>query len=239
MGISWIRQIRAVSVTMKFLVVASALVAAISAEADPQLLYGGYAGYAGYPYALGYGLGLKSAPCVNAVNIPVPCAGKRKRDADADPALLYGGYAHYGYAGVPFASSTGLDPITQGLDASTQGVAPYANYGYGLGYYGKRDAEADPALLYGGYAGYGYAGVPFASSTGLDPITQGLDASTQGFAPYANYGYGHGYYGKRDADADPQLLYGGCGGYAGYAGYPYAYGITHPSNLGLCVNYLG
>merc|ERR1712106_1264615 len=176
MGISWIRQIRAVSVTMKFLVLASALVAAISAEADPQLLYGGYAGYAGYPYALG----LKSAPCVNAVNIPVPCAGKRKRDADADPALLYGGYAGYPYAA--------------------------------------------------------YAGVPFASSTGLDPITQGLDASTQGFAPYANYGYGLGYYGKRDADADPQLLYGG---YAGYAGYPYAYGITHPSNLGLCVNYLG
>merc|ERR1712215_338461 len=101
---SWITQIRAV-VTMKFVVVASALVAAISAEADPQLLYGGYgyaglAGYAGYPYALGYGLGLKSAPCVNAANVPVPCAGKRKRDADADPALLYGGYA---YAGYPYA----------------------------------------------------------------------------------------------------------------------------------------
>ena len=160
--------------------------AAISAEADPQLLYGGYgyaglAGYAGYPYALGYGLGLKSAPCVNAANVPVPCAGKRKRDADADPALLYGAYpyAAYGYAGVPFASSTGLDPITQGLDASTQGLAPYAAYGYGLGYYGKRDADADPALLYGGYAGYGYAG------------------------------------------------------------YPYAYGVTHPSNLGLCVNFVG
>merc|ERR1712128_246528 len=162
-----------------------------------------------------------------------------KRDAEADPALLYGGYAGYGYAGVPFTSSTGLDLITQGLDASTQGFAPYANYGYGLGYYGKRDADADPALLYSGYAGYGYAGVPFASSTGLDPITQGLDASTQGFAPYAHYGYGLGYYGKRDAEADPQLLYGGYGGYAGYAGYPYAYGITHPSNLGLCVNYLG
>merc|ERR1719402_1334713 len=152
---------------MKFVVVASALVAAISAEADPQLLYGGYgyAGLAGYPYALGYGLGLKSAPCVNAANIPVPCAGKRKRDADADPALLYGAYAPYAY-GVPFGSSTGLDPITQGLDASTQGYAPYA-YGYGLGYYGKRDADADPALLYGAYAPYAY-GVPFGSSTGLD-----------------------------------------------------------------------
>jgi len=246
---------------MKFLVVASALVGAISASADPQLLagglgyagYGGYAGYAGYPYALGYGLGVKSAPCVNAANFPVPCAGKRKRDADADPALLYGGYAGYpyahaayGYAGVPFASSTGLDALTQGLDASTQGVAPYAAYaGYGLGYYGKRDAEADPALLYGGYAGYPYAhaaygyaaGVPFASSTGLDALTQGLDASTQGVAPYAAYaGHGLGYYGKRDAEAAPALLYGG---YAGYAGYPYAYGVTHPSNLGLCLNYVG
>merc|ERR1719435_818686 len=124
--------------------------------------------------------------------------------ATAGPQLLYGGlglgYAGYGYAAVPFASSTGLDPITQGLDASTQGLAPYAAYGYGLGYYGKRDADADPALLYGGYAGYGYAAVPFASSTGLDPITQGLDASTQGLAPYAAYGYGLGYYGKRDAD---------------------------------------
>merc|ERR1711982_92717 len=101
----------------------------------------------------------------------------------------------------------------------------------------KRDADADPALLYGGYAGYGYAAVPFASSTGLDPITQGLDASTQGLAPYAAYGYGLGYYGKRDADADPAILYGGYAGY-GYAGYPYPYGVTHPSNLGLCVNLL-
>merc|ERR1719315_894229 len=105
--------------------------AAISAEADPALLYAGYAGYAGLPLA--YGVGLKSAPCVNAANVPVPCAagyglvhyGKRDADAEADPALLYGAYA----AAVPFGSSTGLDPLTQGLDASTQGYAPYA-YGY-------------------------------------------------------------------------------------------------------------
>ena len=131
-------------------IVVSALVSCISATAGSQLVYSGLGlGYGAYPYALGYGLGLKSAPCVNAANVPVPCAGKRKRDADADPALLYGGYAGYGYAAVPFASSTGLDPITQGLDASTQGLAPYAAYGYGLGYYGKRDADADPTLLYG------------------------------------------------------------------------------------------
>merc|ERR1712133_176662 len=93
--------------------------------------------------------------------------------AEADPYYLGG------YYGVPFASSTGLDPITQGLDASTQGLAPYAAYGYGLGYYGKRDADADadPALLYGGYAGYPYAAYGY------------------GYAPYAAYGYGVGYYG--------------------------------------------
>ena len=61
------------------------------AEADPAAdayyaYYGGYAGYYGHPYGYGYGLyghpgyygrygyGLKSAPCVNALNQPVPCA---------------------------------------------------------------------------------------------------------------------------------------------------------------------
>merc|ERR1711990_1051656 len=121
------------------------------------------------------------------------------------------------------------------------------------------------------------AGVPFGSSSGLDPFTQGLDAATQGYVPYYGYGhhaYGH-YYGKRSADADaeaeadPEAFYGHYGypyglgynlGYAGYgyAGYPFAYGgiaatnaalghavaytaggVTHSSNVGVCTNYLG
>merc|ERR1739841_380508 len=111
--------------------------------------------------------------------------------AEADADAYYGGFGYpYAYGYVPFGSSSGLDPITQGLDASTQGYAPY------YGYYGKRsaDAEADAGVLYGayGYAGLPYAGyaaygaypyaygVPFGSSTGLDPITQGLDPVTQG-----------------------------------------------------------
>merc|ERR1711874_276616 len=79
---------------------------------------------------------------------------------------------------------------TQGLDASTQGYAPYLHHGY----YGKRSADAYYGVL--PYAHHAVAAhVPFGSSTGLDPITQGLDASTQGYAPYA-----HHYYGKRSAD---------------------------------------
>merc|ERR1712013_293535 len=145
-------------IIMKFLVVASALVAGICAEADPALLY---AGYAGYPYALGYGVGLKSAPCVNAANVPVPCAAGYglvhhygKREAEADPALLYGTYA----AAVPFGSSTGLDPITQGLDLSTQGYAPYAYAG----------------CPYAAYAGYPYAAAYGAFPHAVAATTAGL-----------------------------------------------------------------
>merc|ERR1712227_388109 len=145
MGISWILLIRAVSITMKFLALASSLLAAVSGQ---------YLGYAGYPYAAHAIVGLKSAPCVNAANVPVPCAAGYygKREAEAEPQYL----AYGAVAAVPFGSSTGLDPIAQGLDAVTQGVAlPYAGV-YGYGVYGKRDAEADPQVL-----AYG-AALPYA-----------------------------------------------------------------------------
>merc|ERR1711973_343810 len=106
--------------------------------------------------------------------------GKRSADADAYYGYAYGAYpyAYRAYAAaVPFGSSTGLDPITQGLDPVTQGVAVPA-YGH---YIGKRSADADAyyGYTYGAYP-YAYgayaaaAAVPFGSSTGLDPITQGL-----------------------------------------------------------------
>jgi len=193
---------------------ATALVAAVKAEADP---FYGYYGAGVLPYAHGYAHGVAYAgvpfgsstgldPITQGLD-PVtqgalPVAhyyGKRSADAEADPYYL-GGYAY----GLPVGHPSGADPITQGLDASTQGYAPYAygHLGYGYGhfghYYGKR--SADPYYL-GGYAALPYAAhgvvaaaVPFGSSTGLDPITQGLDASTQGYAPYA-YGYLGHYYG--------------------------------------------
>jgi len=101
------------------------------------------------------------------------------------------------------------------------------------GYYGKRDADADAAYVYG---------VPFGSSTGLDPITQGLDPVTQGYAPYAAYGYPYAaHYGKREAEADAQVV-------LPYAGYGYAAphavaatygGLVHSSLVGVCTNYVG
>merc|ERR1712136_651276 len=112
-------------------------------EADAYYGYGGYGlgyglGYGGYGYG-GYGLAIlgKSAPCVNAANIPVPCAAplgiwKREADSEAD--------AYYGYGGL---------------------YGGYGGYGLGYGYsgygYGKRsaDSEADAYYGYGGYGGYG------------------------------------------------------------------------------------
>jgi len=189
---------------------ATALVAAVKAEADP---FYGYYGAGVLPYAHGYayaGVPFGSSTGLDPITqgldpvtqgaLPVAhYYGKRSADAEADPYYL-GGYAY----GLPVGHPSGADPITQGLDASTQGYAPYAygHLGYGYGhfghYYGKR--SADPYYL-GGYAALPYAAhgvvaaaVPFGSSTGLDPITQGLDASTQGYAPYA-YGYLGHYYG--------------------------------------------
>merc|ERR1711881_185118 len=158
--------------------------------------------YAGVPFGSSTGLDPITQGLDPVTQGALPVAhyyGKRSADAEADPYYL-GGYAY----GLPVGHPSGADPITQGLDASTQGYAPYAYGHYGYGHhgliYGKRsaDAEADP------YYGFGYAAVPFGSSTGLDPITQGLDASTQGYAPFAHYGYGHHglIYGKRSADAD-------------------------------------
>merc|ERR1711953_659727 len=138
---------------------ATALVAAVKAEADP---FYGY--YGALPYAHGYAVagvpfGSPSGldPITQGLDAStqgyLPYAyghlgygylghyyGKRSADAEADPYYLGGyalPYAAHGVvaAAVPFGSSTGLDPITQGLDASTQGYAPYA-YGYLGHYYG-------------------------------------------------------------------------------------------------------
>merc|ERR1711973_464149 len=106
-----------------------ALVAAAYADADPSLLYGAY-GYGALTYAYG-----KSAPCVNAANVPVPCADGYaaavhyigKRDAEADPALLYG--AAYGY---PYAYGA----YPHAVAATTLGLTHASNVGLCTNYLG-------------------------------------------------------------------------------------------------------
>merc|ERR1712218_613390 len=181
MGISWIHRSELYHLhKMKFLVVAVSLFGAAyaEAEADADAYYGYYGyglrayaghGYYGYPYAYGayahpyaYGLaGLKSAPCVNAANVPVPCASYGKRSADAEPeaeaeadaAVLYGAY------GYPY-----------GLGAYGYGAFGYAGYPYGLTY-GAGVAATNNVL--GHAVAYTAGGVTHSSNVGVSPNSLG------------------------------------------------------------------
>jgi len=209
---------------MKFLVTLSAAVAAVSAQVVvPHLTT---------PYAYGlHAFGGKSAPCVNAANLPVPCAG-----------------APLAYAGYPFAAHYGK----REAEAEPEADAYYGYYGHGLGYAG-----------YGHGHGYGYGhAIGYKSA----PCVNAANVPVPCAAGYGHhYGYA-GHYGKREAEADAQVVlaghhglgYAGLG-YAGlgYAGLGYAglglhglpnpvhavvataAGPVHSSHVGLCTNYLG
>merc|ERR1712121_368910 len=102
------------------------------AEAEPWLGYG-----------LGaWGLGIKSAPCVNAANIPVPCRGPWKRDAEAEP------WWGYPYAvGSPVAGLVAHPngAVTPPYTPAQQAVAA----DHFAAKWGKRSADAEPWLGYG------------------------------------------------------------------------------------------
>merc|ERR1711915_3612 len=126
-------------------------------------------------YYGGYGLGYRSYGYYG------------KRDADAEPEAKAGADPYYygGYYGRGYGYGIGYRRY-------------YGGYGLGYrsyGYYGKREADAEPEAkadadpyYYGGYYGHGYGyGIGYRRY-------------------YGGYGLGYrryGYYGKRDADAEP------------------------------------
>jgi hypothetical protein len=222
---------------MQFLVALSAMATVSSAQ------------YLHHPYAFGG----KSAPCVNAANVPVPCAagpgfpfghyyGKREAEAEPEADAYYGhgyglGYGHHGYAlglkSAPCVNAANL-PV------------PCAS-GYHGHYYGKREAEADAAVLYAGhgypaYAGLGHAGLGYAGLgyAGLGHAAgHAVVATPAGLVHSSHVGLCTNYLGaavpcrrKREAEADAAVLYAGYGslayGYAGlgHAGLGYA-GLGH------------
>merc|ERR1712105_207545 len=130
-------------------------------------------------------------------------------------------------------------------------------YGYPYAYYGKRETEADPEPWTVGQIAAG-AHVAEAIKDGrahnVGVITNAAIApiaATHLVSAYA--GYPHTYYGKREAEADPALVYAGAVPYT-YGVLPYAgvhgtnpvhavahtaAGLTHSSNVGICTNYVG
>merc|ERR1712025_1128260 len=188
--------------TMIKAAIVACLAALAAAEADA--LYGNY----GYAAGLGYsGYGYAAAPY-------------RYNGAYGTPATV-GTYAPYGYA------------------ASGQYVAD----SFGAVHIAKREAEAEPEAdadaLYGTYghglglgysAGYGlgysrpiYGGYSTISSYAAPAIATGYAGLGYSRAIYGGYG---SYYGKRDAEAEPEAeadaAYGTYGGYGvglGYSSY--------------------
>merc|ERR1711971_1042285 len=130
----------------------------------------------------------------------------------------------------------------------------YAYPSYPYAYYGKREAEAEPEPWTVGQIAAG-AHVAEAIKDGR-PHNVGV-ITNAAIAPIAAThvayaGYPYAYYGKREAEAepeaDPALVYS-----TGLVGYPYAVGahavtnpvhavahtaagLTHSSNVGICTN---
>merc|ERR1712158_321152 len=198
---------------MKACIILFALAAAAYADSDPW--YYGY-GLGAYPY-YGYGYALAS-PCKNNAGVPVPCAGRKKRDADAeaDPWGYYGlgyGYPYYGYGyavsgdckndageAVPCALGT-LRWGRKKRDAEAE-AKPWGYYGYGYGY------------PYYGYGYYGKAapcvngyGAPVPCAAGRKKRESEAEAKPLVYA-HGLYGYPYSYaapavYGRKKREADP------------------------------------
>merc|ERR1711934_1069436 len=136
--------------------------------------------------------------------------------AEADPQFLYG---NYGYNTFPSTYAYG------------GAYSPYT-YGYNSFHYGKREAEADPALIYS--SGYHYPTVYSGLSHGV--------YNTHYTTPYVYGGIHH--MGKREAEAeaDPALVYtaglhtpytyGLNYNTFGYNAYPYTTAYTHHYGYG-------
>ena len=159
-------------------------------------------------------------------------------------------------------TNAAIAPVAATHLVSGYSAYPYAYSGYPYhAVYGKREAEADPALLYStGVAAYHpyalgahavtYAGAPHAVAYTPFGVTHssnvGICTNVEGAQVPCRR--------KREAEADSALVYGAAVPYGAYGVLPYAgvhgtnpvhavaytgAGLTHSSNVGICTNYVG
>merc|ERR1711882_14840 len=270
------------SLNMKAFVIV-ALVAAVAGEADPYTIgqvlagqtnggvltstaYHGGVKVAGFPYTA------VAAPVVSHAYAGYPYAYYGKREAEAEPEPWTVGQiaagAHVAEAikdgrphNVGVITNAAIAPVAATHVVAGYSAYPYAYSGYPYAYYGKREAEADPALVYStGLVGYPYA-------VGAHAVTYAGAPHAVAYTPFgvthsSNVGICTNVDGavvpcrrKREPDADPALVYAGVGaGAYTYGVLPYAgvhgtnpvhavahtaAGLTHSSNVGICTNYVG
>merc|ERR1719219_3332452 len=145
--------------------------------------------------------------------------------AEADPQLLYKSLLPTTYVQKPLVYNTPVvkpvvynTPVVQPL-VYKQAVPQYQAHSAGVSHTVlKREAEADPQLLYGGYQTYGYPAVhqpvvykkPLVYSA---PVVAPVVTPVKTYFNYAAKGQyiansaGVVHVAKREAEADPQLLY--------------------------------
>merc|ERR1711963_185390 len=189
-------------VNMKYLaVIAIALFGAAFVAAEPEAEaaahYYGHYGYGGYPYGLGYGYGRYYGGYYGyPYRFGYRGLYKREAEAEAEAAPAYPlAYAPYAYAPYAYAPYAPYYAYAVPAASSYQHVStPAATHG--ISQIHKREAEADPAVLYGAY----YPGVAH-HGLGATSYTQRSPQGLSGYYPY-RFGYGR---------------------YYGYYGYPYLY----------------
>merc|ERR1739838_894968 len=274
------------SLNMKAFVIV-ALVAAVAGEADPYTIgqvlagqtnggvitsttYHGGVKVAGFPYTTV----AAAVPHTYAYpSYPYAFYGKREAEAEPEPWTVgqIAAGAHVAEAikdgrphNVGVITNAAIAPVAATHVVSGYSAYPYAYSGYPYhAVYGKREAEADPALLYStGVAAYHpyalgahavtYAGAPHAVAYTPFGVTHssnvGICTNVEGAQVPCRR--------KREADADPALVYaaGAAVPYGTYGVLPYAgvhgtnpvhavaytgAGPTHSSNVGICTNYVG
>merc|ERR1712010_225329 len=251
-----------------------ALVAAVAGEADPYTIgqvlagqtnggvltsttYHGGVKVAGFPYTK-----VAAVPHTYTYGYPYAYYGKREAEAEPEPWTVgqIAAGAHVAEAikdgrphNVGVITNAAIAPVAATHVVSGYSAYPYAYSGYPYAYYGKREAEADPALVYStGVVGYPYA-------VGAHAVTYAGAPHAVAYTPFgvthsSNVGICTNNLGavvpcRRKREADPALVYAGVGAvpytygvlpYAGVHGVAHtAAGLTHSSNVGICTNYVG
>merc|ERR1711862_496508 len=160
-------------------------------SADPQLLVHPYA-YGAYPYVVPAVKPLTLKTEVTATNLPVPVAVGGYKAVAGDNGELKGAVHEVpALFGAPALNTqenegTSLTVGTSAVVTHTVGepIVKEHTVKVPVGHYiGKREAEADPYLLYGGL-GYGYGGYGLGYGHGL-----------AGYGYGYGLGYGYPYYG--------------------------------------------
>merc|ERR1712222_80503 len=185
------------SLNMKAFVIV-ALVAAVAGEADPYTIgqvlagqtnggvitsttYRGGVKVAGFPYTT------VAAAVPHTYGYPYAYYGKREAEAEPEPWTVgqIAAGAHVAEAikdgrphNVGVITNAAIAPVAATHVVSGYSAYPYAYSGYPYAYYGKREAEADPALVYStGVVGYPYAVYPYAAPA-VVPATQSITYKT-------------------------------------------------------------